>query len=56
MERERKPLDWYMTKRKGDSEQERKAFGIFYERYYDYLGRQRRVIAQQIALIDKTNR
>jgi hypothetical protein len=56
MERERKPLDWYMAKRNGDSEQERKAFGIFYERYYDYLGRQRRVIAQQIALIDKTNR
>jgi len=56
MERERKPLDWYLAKRKGDSEQERKAFGIFYEKYYDYLGRQRQIIAQQIALIDKTNR
>jgi hypothetical protein len=56
MERERKPLEWYLAKRKGVSEQERKAFGIFYEKYYDYLGRQRGAIAQQIALIDKMNR
>jgi hypothetical protein len=56
MERERKPLAWYLAKRQEDSEQERKAFGIFYEKYYDYLSRQRGAIAQQSALIDKMNR
>jgi hypothetical protein len=53
---ERKPLDWYLAKRKEDSERERNAFKIFYEKYYDYVGRQRRVVAQQMALIDSMNR
>jgi len=52
MARERKPLDWYLAKRNEESEQDRNAFKVFYEKYYDYLGRQRRAVAQQSAVID----
>jgi hypothetical protein len=54
--RERKPLDWYLAKRNTDSEQKRNAFAVFYEKYYDYIGRQRQTVAQQIALIDSMHR
>ncbi len=54
--RERKPLDWYLAKRKGDSEQDRNAFRLFYEKYYDYIGRQTQAVAQHIALIDSLHR
>lgn len=49
---EKKPLDWYLARRKGQPEQEREAFKLFYEKYYDYVGRQRQAVAQQIAVID----
>lgn len=54
--RERKPLEWYLAKRKGDSEQDRNAFKLFYEKYYDYIGRQTQAVAQHIALIDSLHR
>ena len=54
--RGRKPLDWYLAKRKGDSEQERNEFKIFYEKYYDYIARQSQAVAQQIAQIDAMHR
>ena len=54
--RERKPLDWYLAKRKGDSGKDRNAFKIFYEKYYDYIGRQTQAVAQQIVLIDSMHR
>jgi hypothetical protein len=54
--RERKPLAWYLAKRKGDSEQDRNAFRMFYAKYYDYIGRQTQAVAQKIALIDSVNR
>jgi len=54
--RDRKPLDWYLAKRKGDSEQDRNAFKLFYEKYYDYIGRQTQAVAQHIALIDSLHR
>jgi len=52
MARDRKPLDWYLAKRKEESERDRNAFKVFYEKYYDYLARQRRAVAQQLAVID----
>lgn len=54
--REKKPLDWYLDRRRGMSEQERDEFKKFYEKYYDYIGRQSLAVAQQIALIDATRR
>jgi hypothetical protein len=54
--REKKPLDWYLDRRRGMSEQERDEFKIFYGKYYDYIGRQSQAVAQQIALIDATHR
>jgi hypothetical protein len=54
--REKKPLDWYLDERKGASAQERNEFKRFYERYYAYIDRQSRTVAQQIAQIDATHR
>lgn len=52
----RKPLEWYLEKRKASSEQDRNEFKIFYDKYYDYIGRQSQIVAQQIARIDSARR
>jgi hypothetical protein len=54
--RERKSLDWYLAKRTEDSEQDRNEFKLFYEKYYDYIGRQTQLVARQIALMDSLHR
>jgi len=54
--RERKPLEWYVAKRKGGSGPERAAFKAFYETYYDYIERQTHLVREQIAHIDSPGR
>ena len=49
---ERKPLDWYLRKRKSASRQDQDAFSLFYEKYYDYIGRQVQEVAREIALLN----
>jgi hypothetical protein len=37
---DRKPVEFYLDKRHGESEEERTSFSTFYARYYDYMTRQ----------------
>lgn len=52
IERERKPVEWYLQKRRGTSGSEREAFNQFYEKYYDYIDQQVQEVARAIALLN----
>jgi hypothetical protein len=51
IESERRPLDWYLRKRKITGP-EAEAFRLFYEKYYDYVDRQVQSVARNQALLD----
>ncbi|HVJ43445.1 MAG TPA: hypothetical protein VM639_18235 [Dongiaceae bacterium] len=50
---ERKPVSWYLEKRKVAS-QDAADFRDFYQRYYDYIGRQSTALEAQIAALNGT--
>jgi hypothetical protein len=52
IERERKPLDWYLRKRGMTSGPDSDAFRIFYQKYYDYIGEQVQEVSHQTALLN----
>jgi hypothetical protein len=52
IESERRPLDWYLQKRKATDGPEREAFRLFYDKYYDYIDRQVQEVAREIALLN----
>lgn len=44
IEAEQKPLEWYLARHPRVAQSEKAAFSAFYERYYDYVKRQRAAI------------
>ena len=51
IEEERRPVEWYLDKRKGMSDKDRNDFRLFYQTYYAYISKQRQEVSRNIAAL-----